>query len=184
VAEGYRDVMLESVPGLAFTYAVATGDFDEDGKDDIVTSFGTHDGGVPRSGLSLHSRDVEGAWKSKLLFVDNGLEAIWALAAGDVDGDRHLDLVAASHKGKVSILLGDGKGGMAIEDAAGLDAPPACRGYGLRLADADGDGRPEIFASFAGEAGDMAKLLDQPLCPGEGALRAWKLVPKPANANS
>jgi hypothetical protein len=175
--KGYHQLELGSVPLKALTYSVATGDFDEDGRDDIVTSFGTTELDVPRSGLTLHTRDAEGNWHSRLWYVDAAVEAAWALNSGDLDGDGHLDVVAISHLGKVTVLLGDGKGGVSLEDSPELDPPGACRGYGVRLADVNRDGKPEILATFAGEAGDFSKLLDQATCDREGAIRVWRADP-------
>ncbi len=50
-----------------------------------------------------------------------------------------------------------------------------CRGYGLKLADIDRDGRAEIVASYAGEGN---ALFDPTRCTSQGGVAAW--TPKPA----
>ena len=64
--QGYEELELD-VDSVAapYAYVVAAGDFDGDGRDDIVTSFANQRGWrSARSGLALHSRDAEGVWRT------------------------------------------------------------------------------------------------------------------------
>lgn len=67
------------------------------------------------------------------------------VAVGDIDGDGHQDIVAASHSAGLVSLFGDGKGTFRVE-RAGL--PTAnFSSQAVALLDADGDGKLDIVAS-------------------------------------
>jgi hypothetical protein len=170
--EGFEQKELEALRERAWLFAITAGDFDEDGRDDVVASFGSHDDAA-RWGFELYHRKG-GSWRSQMLWVAEGSGSSWALDSGDLDADGHRDFVATTDAGAVMVFLGDGKGGFTREDSAEMGAPDGCRGYAVRLADLDGDGASEVVASFAGETGETEKLLGVAGCPSQGALRAWK----------
>jgi hypothetical protein len=105
---------------------------------------------------------------------EEGRNGIFALAAGDLDGDGKKDLVGMTGNGGSWVFFGDGKGGFVRENGASVAAGDnGCRGYHVVLADLDGDGKDEIVASFAGEGVSQAGV---PQCESGGSLRAWKAV--------
>ena len=167
-----------SLRAAAWVFGVVAGDFDGDRRDDVVTSFATHEADTPRRGLELSRVDAKGGWRTELIAAYEGKDNMWSLAGGDLDGDGNRDLVASSEQGKVLILLGDGKGGFAREESPELDPPDLCRGYGLKLADLDGDRRDEIVAGFAGETGTLLEFLGEAKCESGGALRVWRATPR------
>ena len=80
----------------------------------------------------------------------------YSFAFADVDGDRRLDVVAATRSsfaeqadGRIVILRGDGKGGF-VRTGATLPTPPGPAQ--VTLADVDGDARPEILLTHASGA--------------------------------
>jgi hypothetical protein len=159
---------------VSWIFGIATADFDRDSRSDLVTSFCNTHGGEIRQGLDLSWRDADGAWQTRLLWTEPGADAIWSVAAGDIDGDGNPDLVTMTQTGRALVLMGDGKGGFVLEDSPELDPPKNCRGYGVEIRDLDGDGAGEIVAAFAGEVGEMQQLVGVEDCRGGGALRVWR----------
>jgi hypothetical protein len=94
--------------------AVATADFDGDGRLDLATA-NAQDGTA-----SVLLGDGAGAFGSRTDHAVGGAPV--AILAGDVSGDGRADLVTANaDAGTVSVLLGDGAGGFApaVDHAAG-----------------------------------------------------------------
>ncbi len=157
----------------AYVNAVAVSDFDGDRRQDLALSYTSFELGVNRVGIDLYLGRRDGAWERRPAFVREGRVAFSALESGDLDGDKRSDLVATDYDGFLHILLGDGRGGFVLEESPEAQQPRGnCRGYGLRVADLDRDGRPEIVASFAGEGN---ALYDPLRCPGKGGVAAWTL---------
>jgi hypothetical protein len=175
---GSDAIEIASLRPEAWVFGIAAGDFDGDRRDDLVTSFATHEGDTARRGLELSRMDAKGGWRTDLIASYDGKDNLWSLDPGDVDGDGNLDLVATSERGNVLVLLGDGKGGFAREESPELDPPNLCRGYGLQLVDLDGDRRVEIVAGFAGESKTILEFLGQTKCETGGALRVWRATPR------
>ncbi len=157
----------------AYVGAVAVGDFDRDRRPDIALTYTSFELGVTRVGLDLYLARGAGEWQRRPVFVRPGRVGLSALDAGDVDGDKLQDLVATDQDGYFFLFLGDGKGGFSLEESPEAQQPRGpCRGYGLKVADIDRDGRAEIVASYAGEAN---ALYDPRRCPGKGGVAAWTL---------
>lgn len=157
----------------AYVNAVAAGDFDRDHRTDIAVTYTSFELGIPRVGIDVYFSRGEGRWERQPAFSRDGRDPITALDAGDLDGDKALDLVATDQDGRFVLLLGDGKGGFVREESPEAQQPRGpCRGYGLRMTDLDRDGRAEIVASFAGEAN---VLYDPGRCPTGGGVAAWTL---------
>jgi hypothetical protein len=178
-----KGVEVETVAQLrpAYTRAVAAADFDGDRASEVAVGFLSSELAPEwRTGIDILDRRPNASWERSLVWVESGNHGLWSLTAGDLDGDDRTDLVALTGDGRVIVLLGDGKGGFAQQEAALTETAAGCRGYGVTLADLDRDGRDEIVAAFAGESSGVPGLLEEPGCPGGGSLRVWKITPRAA----
>ncbi len=114
-------------------HAVATGDFNGDGKIDVATA--SHTGATVSVLLGLGNGKL-GAAKS----VTVGLHPS-AIVAADFNGDGKLDLaVANSGSNTVSILRGNGAGGFTLVQIVTVGAGPMQMASG----DLNGDGRLDL----------------------------------------
>lgn len=122
---------------------VAVGDFDADGRADLVVADGVLVNA--RALLLRQSPAVPGTFLAPAaLPVGNGSADV---AVADVNGDGVPDIVLAASSG-VALLTGRAGGGFdpVVTLAAGL------RVNGVAVADLDGDGRADIVAANAGNA--------------------------------
>jgi hypothetical protein len=152
-SEGLAFEVLPLVADLAMTQDFSVGDFDEDGKGDIVDLLGVWIGqgdGTFRMALRLYP-------------LDGG--------TGDLDGDGHLDIV--SWTWDIRSLTGyPGKGDGAFGPAEPLGTSKGDL-YGIRAFDIDGDGSQDLVADNGGLTGiaivwggdwepSLIRLLDLP----------------------
>jgi hypothetical protein len=165
--------------------AVAAHDFDRDGAPDLALGYVASEGGVQRTGLDLHLQRPGGEWERVPVYSEDGNRGIWAVGAGNLDGDGWTDLVALFGDGRRLVLRGGGEPGAMVGEASPELEPAAaalgCRGYEVDLVDLDGDGLDEVVMAFAGEPGSEQVLAPSaaPLCPHQGSLEAWKAEPAP-----
>jgi Domain of unknown function (DUF4347)/FG-GAP-like repeat len=92
--------------------AVTVGDFNDDGKLDLATTSDVY------NTVSILLGDGSGGFSAKTDFTFSGQLSGGpvALAVGDFNGDSKLDLFTANSTGSgVSVLLGDGAGGISAE---------------------------------------------------------------------
>jgi FG-GAP-like repeat len=176
---GWRSEPLGLLPAGVLVWAVTAADFNHDGRGDIALGILAPDHGDKTGWTTqvevLLSRGKAG-WDRRVLAVEPGRAGVRSLAAGDLDGDGRLDLVAGTGDGDLWVFVGDGAGGFTRDSAAGLDPTGSgCGAYGIRLADLDGQPGDELVAAFAGEPGSEVMLGMTALCPSGGALRAWKV---------
>lgn len=157
--------------------AVTVADFDRDGRSDIALGYTTVELGKWRTGVDvLLARGT--SWERKPLAAIDGRTGIYAIAAGDLDGDGWVDLTALDGEGRSLIFLADGKGGFVREASPEVASREVgCRGYHVEIVDLDANGVAEIVAGYAGEPSATAKLIgiETEDCPSGGALQVWKV---------
>jgi hypothetical protein len=117
-------------------YALAAGDFNNDGSTDIACVAVD-----PANAVSLLVGDGNGMFAVGAS-IDVG-RPLYTLAVADVDGDENLDVLASGNGPK--LFLGDGHGAL----NAGPQLPTAIGGaYAVALHDLDGDGTQDLVATF------------------------------------
>jgi hypothetical protein len=161
---------LEGLAARAVVRAVALDDFDADGRDEIVVGFSVPDGDGWSAAIEVVSIGPSGATAQRV-WVEHGEAAIQALATGDLDADGTVDLAAIASDGRILTFRGNGRGVLAPD--AEVEVPEwrrGCSGYGLRIADTDGDGPAELIASFADERALTEGIVR---CPSGGGIEVW-----------
>lgn len=151
-ADGRLDLVVNSVDGARVLYGtgstftvgpyldnfvygcdhVVSGDFDEDGHPDFVTT---------GRALTLFRNDGSGhGWA--LLHAPVGENPV-GIASGDFDGDGHLDVAAAVYLGDaVSVYYGDGAGNFPVRQDWGVGLAP----NDLAVGDVNGDSQLDVVA--------------------------------------
>ncbi|MFO0930427.1 MAG: FG-GAP-like repeat-containing protein [Gemmataceae bacterium] len=127
---------------MSSAYDVQAGDFNEDGRLDLV---------IAEGGLDVLVQQSDGSFVRTQRQSASGNPV--ALAIGDVNGDRHLDVVSADRYGNtVSLYLGNGDGtfGPAVVVGPGEFLST------VALVDLNGDGRLDLL-SLSGDT-DLLRI--------------------------
>jgi len=137
---GYGD----RIAGASGVVAMAAGDFNNDGKADIIAT----NSDVNTNGLGLMLGNGDGTFQAPMevdgFDIYGGMGGI---AAGDFNKDGNLDLAALWNLGgpiQVAVYLGDGHGGFSFNKAYSIGTTLT---LGLTSADVSGDGNLDLIAS-------------------------------------
>lgn len=123
-------------------YSVTVADVNSDGKPDaVVANHGTSTLGVllgdGKGGFTLQAASPSTGAGSKPASV----------AVADFNGDGKLDaLVTNTDEGTLAVLLGDGRGGFALQ-ATGFNTGAFTNTFGLTVADVNGDNEPDALVA-------------------------------------
>lgn len=148
---GFQAPAQISFPNGLIPLATASGDFNHDGKPDLVVALSPSDPTQPGS-LAILLGNGDGTFHAPALinFVlplrqqSVGSATTVALAAGDLNNDGNVDIVtvlAGAASSEVAVLLGSGTGSFGAPIlTATKTAPPQ-----LVIADLNGDGKPDLI---------------------------------------
>jgi hypothetical protein len=158
-AKSFRSAS-DGLPDEGDFRGVALGDVDADGLLDLAISAGVWPGRPP---LLVFRNDGARGWKpAASAHPESEPGTVFeGVALADLDRDAKLDLVAVSHRDAgIRVWRGDGRGGFAACRGTGLPSGRTeLRGWGLAVADLNGDGKPDLAAGFGRG--------------GAGALEVW-----------
>jgi len=117
--------------------AAASGDFDGDGRADVVTANGIAGG---NHGVSILLSNGDGSFQTARDF-DTGTDPT-AVAVGDFNGDRRLDVAAANKlTNTLSILLGNGDGTLQAATTIDVAGSP----ISIFASDLNADGKSDLM---------------------------------------
>jgi len=136
-------------------YALATGDFDEDGITDLAVAGGTGVSVLPGQGADGRG---DGTFGAKTTYACQLYP--FGVATGDFDADGITDLaVANSASGTISVLHGGGTGGHGDGSFfPPVNYPCGTAPYGIVVGDWNGDGVPDLATPNNGTANTISIL--------------------------
>lgn len=156
---------------------MAVGDVNEDGRIDLVAANDVN-------GPELYLQQPDGTWQATPDIFPALEGGAVSIALGDLDGDKHLDLVVAGRRTKdlgasygLFVLLGDGKGKW--KEAPGTDLPGEGLSvtWGVTLTDLNHDGMLDLAVGSGGEGAGGEKPLGPP-ARAKAAAAKVRVIPE------
>jgi hypothetical protein len=133
-----------ALPAADFPSDIATGDFNEDGRQDLVAVNWEDFSTLPlRSVMVYLSAGSSRTFTRSIMTsrIVNSTASYASVKTGDVNGDGHQDIVTTAMNGSLSLtFLGNGDG--TFRSATHLVVPDP---YDISLGDVDGDSRPDLI---------------------------------------
>jgi hypothetical protein len=120
-------------------YALAIGDFNNDGSADIAVSSAAPGSGTPKFEVYIYTNNGHGALTLSTTIPLPVTAGATAFTAGDFNHDRLIDIAYVSN-GQLHILFGNGKNGFTAGPVTGTTNA----GEPLMLGDFDGDGNADL----------------------------------------
>ncbi len=125
-----------------FGNAFAAGDFNEDGRVDLVAHIHGPDPNDRQFAARVYLQDASGAFKEKSEYpLPNVGVLTWAFEAADFNGDGHLDIIMDDIGNDLVLMLGNGDGTFKPATFLGLGAS----GF-FAVADLNGDKHLDLVA--------------------------------------
>jgi Bacterial Ig-like domain (group 3)/FG-GAP-like repeat len=137
--------------GGLYSYTLAVGDVNGDGKPDLIISNQCNDNNCSNGSVSVLLGNGDGTFQAAVPYSSGAIDA-FSVATADVNGDGKLDLVVANQclsnnsctNGVIGVLLGNGDGTFqpAVTYGSG-----GLHSYAVAIGDVSGDGHPDLVVS-------------------------------------
>jgi Bacterial Ig domain/FG-GAP-like repeat len=151
-------VSLSIGPGV-LSYQVGVGDIDNNGRKDIVASYGGYTTDVH---LALFRQNADGSFAAPVLV--NAADWLTAVEVADANSDGRQDVLLL-HQTSLGVMLQNADGTLAAETLIALPPAGGHPQQGFRAADINGDGATDIAYATVGAQGSLTVLYGAVLPP-------------------
>ena len=122
---------------IPHVHGIATGDFNNDGKADLVTDSWGNDK------VDILFGDSTAGFKTPGTSFKVGKHPYQRVRVGDVNSDKNMDIITTNLDGdNITILLGDGKGN--FQEPSGSPFPCGDSPFGFAIGDVNADGKSDL----------------------------------------
>jgi hypothetical protein len=122
---------------IPHTHGIATGDFNNDGRLDLVTDGWGNDQIEVLFGDSINGFEIPGT------FFKVGKHPYQRVRVADINNDGNTDIITTNLEGdNATILLGNGKGN--FNEGTGSPFPCGDAPFGVAIGDVNADGKPDL----------------------------------------
>jgi uncharacterized repeat protein (TIGR01451 family) len=144
---------------------VAAGDFNQDGRADLIAAAGP--GGGPQ--VKIFNAATLGVVGAPLIanfyafaptFTGGVNVAANAFGQGDITGDGRTDLVVGTGSGAGEVKVIDGASFAVVSDFTAYDSSLTAGGVHVSVFDLNGDGRGDVVAGSGGGAGSFVRVVN------------------------